>query len=184
MVEEAGAKSKKSKIVLAVLIVVVLALILTTFLLLLKSRQLEEQLNLELAGDATLTSEIGNTSTIPQTPTSTAKFSKTAEKTTEPTLAVSDENLITQALAKKFSKDVSDITVTVSKKDSNNAFGGLSFKDELGGGYFVAVRQGSEWIIIADGNGTIDCAVLDQYSVPASIVGECFNSDTQESVTR
>lgn len=183
--DEVKPKYSRSKIILLVLIVAVLFLIVATIFLIFKSKQLENQLNQSLVS-ATATATISPSKTVvaSKTPTVTAKSTKTVEKTAETTTTVSDNDLIIKAIADKFSKNVSDISISISKKDDNNAYGGMSFGDEMGGGYFVAVKQNGTWIIIADGNGTIDCSVLDQYGVPASIVGECFNQETGESVTR
>jgi len=124
------------------------------------------------------------------TPTATATAVKSAVRSATVSVTAtanteSDTKGITKALVDKLGMDENTIKVTVSKTDSNYATGTVgSTESELGGGYFVAVKQDGEWIIIADGNGTIDCAVLDEYSVPATIIGECYNEETDESVTR
>lgn len=127
-------------------------------------------------------------------PTPTATATVTAQKSvtrsavasaTATASSDSETDLISQALVDKLGMSEDTIKVTVSKIDGDYATGTVgSTESEVGGGYFVAVKQDGEWIIIADGNGTIDCATLDEYSVPATIISECYNSATEESVTR
>lgn len=130
------------------------------------------------------------------TPSATWTASKTATKTATATTSVakesstpasskSDEELIAQALYEKFSTNSSTMSYTISKIEENAATGGMTFiQGEGGGGYFVAAKENGQWKIIADGNGVIECDVLDQYDIPASIVGNCFDTTTGESRQR
>jgi len=178
--------TKKPKNILPVVLMVGLAILVAVLIFLIfKYKQLEKRFDQTLqSATVTATAATSKTAVVLNTPTATVKPSKTVEKTTEPTVSVSDTDLITRAIADKLSKNVSEISVTINKKDANNAFGGVTIEGDMGGGYFVAVKQGDGWIIIADGNGTIECSVLDQYSVPGSIVGECYDSATGESRSR
>lgn len=127
-------------------------------------------------------------------PTPTATATVTAQKSVTPSAVASatatassdsETDLISQALVDKLGISEDKIRVSVSKIEGNYATGTVgSTESEVGGGYFVAVKQGGEWIIIADGNSTIDCSVLDKYSVPSAIISECYNAETEESVTR
>ncbi len=89
-----------------------------------------------------------------------------------------DEELIAAAFAKRYS-DISadDIVVTISKQIKTFATGGvrLSSDPEATGGLFFAVEQNGEWVIAWDGNGTIDCADIDQYDFPTEIISECVD---------
>ena len=124
------------------------------------------------------------------TPIATAATIKSAVRSTTPTATITastetDTAQITQALIDELGISEDTIKVTVNKTDGSSATGTVgSTESEVGGGYFVAVKQDGEWIIIADGNGTIDCATLDKYSVPATIISECYNEVSGESVTR
>ncbi|OQA52931.1 MAG: hypothetical protein BWY43_00302 [candidate division WS2 bacterium ADurb.Bin280] len=111
------------------------------------------------------------------------KTSTTTSATSTPINTKSDEELIAQALYEKFSTDASTMSYTISKKTDSAATGGITFT-EGGGGYFVAAKENGLWKIIADGNGVIECDILDQYDIPASIVGDCFDSATGESRER
>jgi hypothetical protein len=123
------------------------------------------------------------------TPTATISTTKIATMTKTPTAtatvaAKTDEELIKEALATKLSSDAANLTVTISKKSAAAAFGTVSVNGEMGGGWFVAAKAGDEWKIIADGNGTIDCALMDQYDIPNTVVGECYDSVTDTTKTR
>ncbi len=135
-----------------------------------------------------------NTTETSSTPSATAtqsiaKYSSrtatvTSTKTSQQSPTISDKEMIMQALADKNNRNIDEISIVIDKQDENNATGSVSFGDEPSGGRFVAVKQADNWKIIVDGNGIIECAILDEYSVPASIVNECYDTATGESVTR
>jgi len=123
------------------------------------------------------------TQTITITPLASLTATKTATKTAIATITVaakSDQTLISEALSEKFSQTISSLTI--SKQSENAAYGSFSLGQE--GGYFVAVRDGAGWKIIADGNGTIECSILDANNVPASVVGQCYDTPSETSKTR
>ncbi len=95
-----------------------------------------------------------------------------------------DDELIREALINDLSFDPATISVSISKKSDAAAYGTVGVENEPGGGWFVAVKEGDIWKIIDSGNGTIDCTLLDQYSVPNTVVEECYNNVTGEGVTR
>lgn len=105
----------------------------------------------------------------------------------EPCIGANDTEEITQALIEKHPTWTADsIIVTINKNDGQYAGGGVKEKNaEVGGGYFFAVKDQGKWKIIADGNGTIDCAVLIPYpDYPTSLIPECFDMNTGKPVTR
>lgn len=131
------------------------------------------------------------------TPTSTAttdivtKTSSSATSTvssvpkSSPTASASDESLIKQAVYDKLGTSESDIKVEIEKIEGDYAKGySHSAKEESGGGFFIAVKKSGTWKVIADGNGVIECSVTEEYNVPSTIVGECYDSSTGESKTR
>lgn len=97
-----------------------------------------------------------------------------------------DSDLIKQAMANKLGKKVADLNITISKNDGKYASGGVIEKNaEAGGGYFFAVKDKGIWKIVADGNGTIDCASLVSYpDYPTSMIPECFDTKTGKPVKR
>jgi len=129
------------------------------------------------------------------TATATASVSPIISKTpiksqvvqaASPTVAPTktDEQLITEALASKLSENSSNLTITISKKSESAAYGMVTVTSEQSGGWFVAVEEGDHWKVIADGNGTIDCALMDQYNVPNTVVSECYDAVTESTKTR
>lgn len=131
------------------------------------------------------------TSTQTATPIPTKTASSTPIKIQTPTTTPTPEptksadELVANALYQEFSKDSSSLTFSIGKKSDNSAYGSMTFTDTGEGGYFVAAKDnGGNWKIIADGNGTIECSVLDQYNVPASVVDQCYDSNAGESKTR
>jgi len=111
------------------------------------------------------------------TPTATVTATATIQSKT-------DEELIREALIEKLSLDPAAITVSIGKKSESAVFGSVGATNEPGGGWFVAVKENGAWIIIDSGNGTIDCALMDQYSVPNTVVEECYDGALGKSVTR
>jgi len=124
--------------------------------------------------------------TASSTPTAiqTVSLQNTVTPKTSTTATASDESLIKQKMAEKFDTDASRVSIEFTNKDDNYALGTAGIEGEMGGGWFVAAKQDGEWLIIADGNGVIECAVLEEYDVPNTIVAECFNTATGENITR
>lgn len=91
---------------------------------------------------------------------------------------------IQAAMAAKYNKAVNDVDITISKYQSGYAQGGVQFAGEMGGGWMLAAKVNNEWVIVADGNGTISCEKIDSYNFPVSMVAECWSETTQELVTR
>ncbi len=118
------------------------------------------------------------TSTPTQKTITTTTTTTTTEKTTTPEVAVVDDTaLITKALVSKTGIAVDKIDVTVSNKVDNFAKGMVSTKgEEIGGGYYLAVKVGNDWTIVYDGQATPDCSVITPYNFPASMVPECLDA--------
>lgn len=94
---------------------------------------------------------------------------------------------IKQALIKKNNWATNiNLEVTINKREGIYVSGGVREKDTMaGGGYFFAVQDGGEWVIVADGNGIISCASVDQYpEYPISFIPECWDESTQELIHR
>lgn len=133
--------------------------------------------------EVTETAEIVESATATASATTTKTATKTAAQsaTVTPTVAAKSKiDLIKEALSAKFSQTVTD--ASISKESENSAYGDFSLGQE--GAYFVAVKDGAGWKIIADGNGTIECSILDANNVPASVVGECYDTPSESSKTR
>lgn len=178
---------RRQKILVIILISLIVIMGIVIALMVLKRNVLQSELDARYNDLASVTSTSSTTITSPTATTNKAKTTTATAETTstiEPAATVSDEDLITKALSEKFSEDVSNLTVTINKKDNVAAVGNVSVNDEMSGGWFVAVKDGQSWKIIDDGNGVMECAVLDEYNVPSSIVGECYDIASEQSVTR
>jgi len=88
-----------------------------------------------------------------------------------------DVELIRQAFAAKYGHDVSEVEVEISKQFNPYISGGVTFAGEMGGGWFLAYKQEGEWIIVADGNGTIPCEAIEPYDFPTDMAPECYTQD-------
>jgi hypothetical protein len=77
---------------------------------------------------------------------------------------------------------VNELTISVSKIQGSFAQGGASGSG--GGGMWFAVNVNGTWKLVWDGNGTISCARINPYNFPASMIPECWDDATQNSVTR
>lgn len=122
---------------------------------------------------------------ISSTPIVTVTTAVVLSVSPQPT-TVNDVELIKQALIKKNNWTNMDIEVTVSKNDGTYATGGVKEKgSEVGGGYFFAKKVNGEWKIVADGNGTINCASLIPYpDYPSSLIPECYDEKTGTTIKR
>jgi len=98
--------------------------------------------------------------------------------------AKSDLQLIKEALASKHGKDVSQVIAEITKREGNYVMGGVRFTGAISGAWFLAYKDGGNWIITADGNGTIPCSAVDPYGFPASIAPECWDDSTSTLITR
>ncbi len=103
---------------------------------------------------------------------------------TEAEEEVSDLEQISQALADRHSKPVEDANVTIQDNDGEYAKGGVVFEGEIGGGWWLAAKVDGEWIIVADGNGSVLCADIEGYDFPTSMVPECWDEATSTIIYR
>ncbi len=116
----------------------------------------------------------------PTTYVSKESFSPAPSPTTQ---AVSDNELIRQALYKKNNWSEGSVTVTVSTNDGKYASGTATANG--GGGYFYAAKVNGVWEIVADGNGSILCSSLTKYpDYPKTLIPECYDQGTGKVVKR
>lgn len=92
---------------------------------------------------------------------------------------LSYEKLIRNALAKKYSKKVSEVDIKISKEADSHVRGAVTFApgDTENSGMFLAVKQGEDWKIVFDGNGSYACEDIEQYSFPEEMVEDCFEEE-------
>ena len=89
----------------------------------------------------------------------------------------SDFELIKEALATRFSKDLGATTANIGKQIGNYVSGGVKFEGEIGGAWFLAYKGASGWVIVSAGNGTIPCTDIEPYNFPVELVPECSRED-------
>ncbi len=75
------------------------------------------------------------------------------------------------ALAALLDIPESQLIYTVNQQTPQHARGTLSQ-----GGYFLAAREASGWLIVYDGQGTPACEVIAPYDFPVDMVPECLDS--------
>ncbi len=106
-------------------------------------------------------------------------------QTISPSQVKSDLQQIKEAFAQKYSKDLAKVNVTIKDNSKPHMSGGVSFAGEIGGGWFLAYYNNSDnWIIVADGNGTVMCDDIEPYNFPTNMVPECWDEATSKLITR
>lgn len=95
----------------------------------------------------------------------------------EASTTTSDEQLLAEAFAEKYSKPLGEVSVDITKSVDTFATGGvkLSSDPQAEGGLFFAVKQNDKWVIAWDGNGTIPCTSINPYNFPTEIISECVD---------
>lgn len=91
---------------------------------------------------------------------------------------------IREAFAEKYDKLFEEVVVNISENTGTHASGGVSFAGEMGGGMWLAYKDGNEWKITYDGHGTISCSAVDPYDFPADMVPECWDEATDTLIQR
>ncbi len=122
------------------------------------------------------------------TPTPVEEVSPTATPTIEATPTVkttSDNELIKQVLFKKnnWPENDKDFVFQISTNDGKYASGTVT--NNGGGGYFYAVKDDTNWVIVTDGNGMIECSSLTKYpDYPVTLIPECYDPETEIIIKR
>ncbi len=118
------------------------------------------------------------------TQSSTPSYSTTKVSTSSSTPATAsaapanDTALITAALVTKTGTAADMIAVTVSTNDGKYAKGTVGTKgEETGGGYFLAVKINSDWVIVYSGQATPNCSDVNPHNFPAALVSECLDAN-------
>lgn len=111
----------------------------------------------------------------PETPTVVIPPTSSSLPTVVP--PISDLELIRAAMAEKHGKPVGEVELTLSKNTGLHAQGSVRFSGEEGGGWFLAYKETTGWIIVQDGNGTVSCETIASYSFPTDMVPECVDKN-------
>ena len=96
--------------------------------------------------------------------------------TSTPTIAeISLEDQLKKAIADKYKISLDIVKINISQNTSVHATGTVSV--EGGGGWFLAYKNGPNWVLVDDGNGTISCEKIAPYGFPKSMVPECVDNN-------
>jgi len=95
-----------------------------------------------------------------------------------------DLELITQVLAAKYNKDPEEAEVSIEENTGVYANGGIRFQGEISGAWWLAYKEAGEWLIVADGNGTVPCEAIEPYNFPVDMVPECWRQSDSTLVQR
>lgn len=113
----------------------------------------------------------------PVSPSPTAIMPTATSPTSTPTPITDDVGAIKLALAAELG---TNIEVTISQNTGTHAKGNVREKSsEVGGGYFLAAKVDSRWVIVYDGQSTPTCSQIAPYNFPKNMVSECLNSSGQ-----
>lgn len=88
----------------------------------------------------------------------------------------SPEQEIQYALASKYGKSISEVTVRATKKTADYMVGSVNFAAKGlpspgEGGLFMAAKEGNIWTLVFDGNGSINCQEIKQkYNFPQDML--------------
>lgn len=107
-----------------------------------------------------------------------------SESQPQPAAQKTEKELITEAMATKYSKPVSDVSLEINESDGTHASGVVKFAGDIAGAWWLAVKENGSWKIVADGNGVVMCDDIDPYNFPTSMVPECWDEATQTNITR
>jgi len=81
-----------------------------------------------------------------------------------------------QLFSDKYSRVIEDINIDINKKDETHVWGSVKFVGEISGGWFLGYKDGANWIIVQDGNGTISCETIEPYDFSVEMVPECVDA--------
>jgi hypothetical protein len=96
-----------------------------------------------------------------------AQFSFPSGMVPECAYATLEVDSITAALAEHLDVKAGELAVRVEENTGMHARGLVE------NGYFLAAKVEGEWVIVADGQGAIDCETVSDYDFPAAMVPEC-----------
>lgn len=84
--------------------------------------------------------------------------------------------VVAESLAKKYNQPVNNLEVATQANTGTFAKGTVNYKN-AGGGVWFAVKANKDWEVVFDGNGIINCAVVNKYKLPKDLVPGCVDNE-------
>lgn len=84
------------------------------------------------------------------------------------------------ALAEKYGKPLEEVIVSVEQENGGFARGGVRFGEQAPtGGMFLSAKLNGHWILVYDGNGSIDCdQIRKEYEFPEKMLEGFCDAET------
>jgi len=127
----------------------------------------------EIGIENNLTTESGDAATQALDPGPTDEISDPAETETALTPDMSDEQMVTLAVAEHFDQPADQMDITVTEISGIYAYGYLE------NGYFIAVKQDNAWQFVHGGQTNPYCRDIEAYDFPIDMVPECMDDNNQ-----
>ena len=83
--------------------------------------------------------------------------------------------ILKNLFAAKYNRVAANIVINITAEDSTHAMGSVKMAVGEPGGMFWAAKTNGTWTIVADGNGSVSCSLLNQYAFPANMTTYCAN---------
>lgn len=127
----------------------------------------------EIGIENNLTTETGEEATQEIVTAPTDEISDPIETEAVVTPVMSDEQLITLAVAEQFAQPADQMDITVTEITGIYAYGYLE------NGYFIAVKQDGTWQYVHGGQTNPYCRDIEAYDFPLDMVPECMDDNNQ-----
>lgn len=86
-----------------------------------------------------------------------------------------DTAAIKQAVSQKLGQDENSLEISISQKTEVHAKGTVREKEAVGGGYFLAAKTDTGWVVVYDGQSQPPCSQINAYNFPKTFVPECLD---------
>jgi hypothetical protein len=92
---------------------------------------------------------------------------------------------VSQLFIEKYGWDAGSFTVAVNKIEGSYSSGSVKQNQEQSGGMWFAAKDKGGVYLVYDGNGVIDCALLNDFpNFPNTMIPECYNVKAGKTVKR
>ena len=100
-----------------------------------------------------------------------------------PTPTIDEASLIKQAVLAKLGLSESQVVFAITQNTGQHAKGNIREIEAVSGGYWIAAKTESGWVVVYDGQASPTCAQIAPYNFPKDMVPECLN-ESGSVVTR